>query len=296
MGILRTIFINRNRQIRSGWKIGLVLACLLTGLVLYQIVSIVSGISDVVADEWSIATPLIFGGSVLFVLWILDHKKPKDIGLTRLKGNFGNLLFGFLLGAVSMTVIFVILLVTGHIALENGFMSPDISMSLLWGLILFILVGIQEELFSRGYCIFVFQQMNCLWVSVLLSSLLFTLLHGLNPHINWIGMLNIFLVGFLFAFMYLKTGNLWMPIGYHISWNYFEGNIFNFPVSGSRFDGLYHIQILRNDIISGGFFGPEGGILTTLVILIGFGVVWKLVAKQEKEDSDILCASASLRE
>ncbi len=281
----KSIFINRCHQVRSGWKMGLVFGCILLGELIWMILlSILSHahkqylkmISSFLKDETVgfIINTLIIIGAVLLVLYILDKKRPEDIGLAGLRGNFPNLWFGFLLGAASIVVIFVILAGTGRVTIQYGLASPHFSMALLWNLVLFIVVGISEELFSRGYSIFVFLQMKRLWLAVLLSALIFSLLHGVNPNINGMGLLNIMLVGFLLTLMYLKSGNLWMPIGYHIAWNYFQGSVFGFPVSGKVVTALFNIRILRNDLLSGGLFGPEGGVLATLMILFGFGAVW----------------------
>ncbi|ABY95500.1 MULTISPECIES: hypothetical protein [Thermoanaerobacter] len=81
--------------------------------------------------------------------------------------------------------------------------------------------------------------------------------------------------------MYLKTGNLWMPIGYHISWNYFQGYIFGFNVSGNAMRGIYN-AFPKNNFLSGGEFGLEGGIITTLVILITFLILYYYFERYRK--------------
>ncbi|MGH4119264.1 CPBP family intramembrane glutamic endopeptidase [Clostridium sp.] len=62
--------------------------------------------------------------------------------------------------------------------------------------------------------------------------MIFSVMHSLNPSMSIISYLNLFLVALLFAYMFLKSNNFWLPIGYHITWNYFQGNIFGFQVSG----------------------------------------------------------------
>jgi len=151
---------------------------------------------------------------------------------------------------------------TGNVTIEKN--SNISAYYLLWGLYTFILVGLEEELMSRGYFINVLNQMGKPWLSVLISSIIFSLMHILNPNIVFLGLLNIFLIGVLFSYMYIKTGNLWMPIGYHISWNYFQGYIFGFNVSGNSVRGIYN-AFPKNNFLSGGEFGLEGGIITTLV-------------------------------
>ena len=73
----------------------------------------------------------------------------------------------------------------------------------------------------------------------------------------------------------MKSKNIWMPIGYHITWNYFQGYIWGFQVSGITTSGLYKIENINNNIINGGLFGPEGGLIVTIVTCIAFYIVYK---------------------
>lgn len=281
---MKKIFINRFHEIRSGWKISLVLAiAFVTTIILSVVTGVVFAVtthralmnSSIVRFISRMIFPLVMIGSVFLVLKFIDKKKAKDIGITDLRKDFKDLIFGLVLGVVSMTGIFFVLLLTGNVTLENNFSEPILSSSIITGFILFVAVGISEELFSRGYGMVVLMQTGNLWVAVTVSSILFSVLHTLNPNVSMVGLLNIFLVGIFFAYMFLKTGSLWMPIGYHITWNYVQGNIFGFPVSGTEPEGIYNIIIVHDNILTGGLFGPEGGILATAAILIGFVAVGK---------------------
>jgi membrane protease YdiL (CAAX protease family) len=95
-------------------------------------------------------------------------------------------------------------------------------------------------------------------------------MHGMNLNVTVIALINIFLVGLLFAYMTIKSENLWMAIGYHITWNYFQGNIFGFEVSGNVVEGVYSTKSVTESVINGGKFGPEGGLIVTAIILLGF--------------------------
>ena len=213
------------------------------------------------------------------MLKFIDKKKFKDIGFTSLKYGYKNLIVGFLIGAFSIAIIVLILSVSGAITIVKN--SNTKTYYLLWGLYTFILVGLEEELMSRGYFINALNQMGKPWLSVLISSIIFSLMHILNPNIVFLGLLNIFLIGVLFSYMYIKTGNLWMPIGYHISWNYFQGYIFGFSVSGNAVRGIYN-AFPKNNFLSGGEFGLEGGVIATLVILITFLILYYYFERYRK--------------
>lgn len=285
---MKNIFINRFHQIRSGWKIAIIFGInygislifgIIAGLILL-ISMMSSGKIDLENPTFNIDTSSLSGANGLFqvagiiimifavwlVLRLIDKKRLKDIGLINIKKGFKHLCLGLLFGAVSMTIIFFVLLATKNIELTNSLAKPQFSWSILWGFVLFIFVGLNEELFSRGYCMMVLNQTGKKWVPIVISAVIFSAMHLGNPNLKILGLINIFLVGILFSYMVIKTNNIWMAIGYHITWNYFQGNVFGFQVSGLGTTGLYGINVLNDNLLTGGSFGPEAGILTTLVL------------------------------
>ena len=267
----KSIFVNREQQVRSGWKIGLVLVLYMICMAFWMQFFPVKRLTDL---RYNIVDTLVFVGVIIAVLRLLDRKPLNHIGLTGVLGHFWDLGFGLVFGLVSIGFIFVILMSSGQIGVERVDFSSSVWSSLGNGLLLFVLVGFREELFSRSYCLFVFGQMRRVWLSVLLSAIFFTLFHAGNPNLQPIGLINIFLAALLFTFMTIKTGNLWMAIGYHITWNYFQGSVFGFPVSGVPISSLIQIQIGHNNWLTGGPFGPEAGLLGTGTLFAGFIVVW----------------------
>ena len=179
-----------------------------------------------------------------------------------------------------MIIVFIILVASKNISLENSLLRPNFNSSLLTGLILFIFVGINEEMFARGYCMTVLKQTGNKWVIVIVSSIIFSLMHSLNPSMSFLSYLNLFLFAVLAAYMFIKSNNLWLSIGYHITWNYFEGNVFGFQVSGLSTSSLYTLSAPANNIITGGSFGPEGGLVVTFITLVCFIYIWKFYKPQ----------------
>jgi membrane protease YdiL (CAAX protease family) len=99
-------------------------------------------------------------------------------------------------------------------------------------------------------------------------------MHSSNSGIGMLPYINLILAGILFAYMYLKSGNLWMCIGYHITWNYFQGYVYGFKVSGMKTYGILSTSYHSGNILNGGAFGPEGGLFVTAVMLAGLLFVW----------------------
>ncbi|MEI3607344.1 CPBP family intramembrane glutamic endopeptidase [Pseudogracilibacillus sp. SE30717A] len=294
------MFKNNAGQVRSGWIILIAFffmfmgqaIFMLPGMTLLSILEISSGEVSVEIDMNSINNPWMilmtqgaatFGGiAATLVIWRAINKKyPLDLGL---RGPTKDLLFGLFLGAISMTVIFFILLVTGNINLLNSLSQPVITTFTFSYLILFILVGFFEEMFFRGYVMkTMMERGNNKWLIYIVSALIFSIAHATNPNVSIFGLINIVLVGLLFAYMFDVTRSLLLPIGFHITWNFFQGNVFGFAVSGTAPYGMYKIEMTStNDLFTGGAFGPEGGALATILILLSF-VATYFYAKSRKE-------------
>lgn len=205
------------------------------------------------------------------------------MGLTNIRSSYKDLFIGLAFGGISMILVFLILFSTKSISLVNSFSNPNLNSWLLVDIILFILVGINEEMFARGYCMSVLKQTKNKYVVIIVPALIFSLMHSMNPYMSVISYINLFLLGILFAYMFIKARNIWLPIGYHITWNYFQGDIFGFQVSGNEVNGLYNIKSVGNDLITGGSFGPEGGLIVTLIIILGLIFVWKFYNKSNDE-------------
>lgn len=98
-------------------------------------------------------------------------------------------------------------------------------------------------------------------------------MHSLNPGASFAGFLGTTSAGLLLGYGYLVTGRLWLPIAFHFAWNFAEGTLFSFPVSGAGFPGLLVHKYSGPMVWTGGTFGPEAGILTPLVLIVGVLIV-----------------------
>ncbi len=118
-------------------------------------------------------------------------------------------------------------------------------------------------------------------IGLFISSVLFSLLHLSNPNVNIIAILNIILVGYLFGLYVIKTNDLWGACGMHSAWNFAQGNLFGFEVSGLNVSigSLFDFNLTGNELLSGGVFGPEAGIASTLILIIGIVAILVLDRK-----------------
>ena len=302
------IFKNKYNEVRSGWKILLVFLlsyALMFGLsmlvgIIMGIVLLIKGNGDYLINfnlESTTEYELIFQittsiSNILLIIsciiiWkLFEKKKINKMGITSIKKGYKELAIGLVLGAITMSIVAVIIIAIGDVKLVNPISKPQVSISLLYGLIGFIFVGFGEEILSRGYIMSVLKQTRNKWLILIGPALIFAALHLGNEGIDVLAFINLFLVGVLFAYMFMKSKNIWMPIGYHITWNYFQGYIWGFGVSGISVNGLYKVENVTNNIINGGAFGPEGGIIVTIVTCLTFGIVYWFY-KEEKIDDFI---------
>lgn len=285
------MFKNKDGRIRSGWKIAGMLGLFFLSVILIGIViGILSciyylpglfkdgtldlqGVSDAIKENSFISYATIFTQEILGIIipvliWKFIIKRPLfNMGLTPLKRNYRELLTGLLFGTVSMTIVFLLLVATGNATVQTWL--PHFTWEQLLYIFIFISVGFAEEIMGRGYIMSVLRQTRSVPAIMLISAVIFALMHSMNSGIALLPYINLALVGILFAYIYIKSGNIWMSIGYHITWNYFQGYVYGFKVSGTDSSGILTTQYHTNNILNGGTFGPEGGLFVTIVVLSG---------------------------
>src|SRR5690606_17693489 len=198
-----SLFKNSQDQIRSGWiiLIGLIAIYIfqsifsIPGMIFLAVTEFTNQSAAITIDmisafenrPWVLL--LTQGGGTIggilatILLWkFLNKKTLKELGFKR---SWKDFLFGLFLGAISITLIFFLLLATGNIKLLNAFSQPDFNAFTLSFLIMFILVGFFEEMFFRGYVIkTMVSRQNKKWVIYLVSAVVFSIVHGANPNVS----------------------------------------------------------------------------------------------------------------
>ncbi|HZK34024.1 MAG TPA: type II CAAX endopeptidase family protein, partial [Bacillota bacterium] len=236
-----------------------------------------------------IVQPTIMIGAVLLTYLIFDKKKGLYLGWKQ-KSWWGLGLQGCLWGIAFVTTSFLLVLAMQGLVINDISFNMDLLSSLLYPFILFIGVAISEEYLSRGYLHSLIKRDFGARASILVNSILFALLHITNPSIlqSPLPLINLFLAGILFGVAREATGGLWLPIGIHFTWNLFMGNVYGVSVSGMEIgDSIIRSQPSGHPIISGGDFGLEGSIITSIVLIAYSLVIWKCYYKRKVQDSEI---------
>ena len=280
----------------SGGVIALILIALLS---INDLRSMSAGTPEMLVDallpntalEQAIFLIFAFGPIFLFLwLWLaLFEKRPLwTIGLEK-KGAIVKYLRGLLVGLVMFVGAVVISALFGFMQFEEGGPQPS-GVAALGGVLLvlfgWIVQGAAEEALTRGWLLPVIGARYRVWLGVLVSSLLFAGLHSLNPNLGVVAMLNLFLFGLFAALYALWEGGMWGVFSIHSVWNWAQGNLLGLEVSGNQAPGgtLFNLQETGPDLITGGAFGPEGGLAVTAVLLLSCVVIlWLSYRKSSLE-------------
>jgi len=214
---------------------------------------------------------------VFFRVKVIEKRNLSSIGFNK-ENYFKKYLLGFLIGLLMMSAVVLILLPLGCITIEENPIQQigiSASPSILIILIGWIIQGATEEIVTRGWLLNVLSNRYNTGVALLVSSTLFGLLHLGNPNVNYIAVINIILVGVFYGLYVIKTNDLWAVCGMHTAWNFAQGNLFGFEVSGLNVSvgSLIDLNLVGNDTITGGIFGPEAGIIATFVLLMSIVVL-----------------------
>jgi membrane protease YdiL (CAAX protease family) len=292
--VIRKLFIDPELQrLRALWR--LLIHSLLLFVVGFVALLVVQGSSASPTPAW-LFWPIIAVFVVLPVTWIcgvrLDRRPFASFGFHLDRRWWLDLGFGLTLGAVLMSAIFLIELEAGWLEIRDTQVVPEdfegsFAMAMLGPAVLFLAVGFYEELLSRGYHLRNMAEAvvwrgkidadAALIIGTLLSSTLFGLLHADNPNATALSSINVALAGCFLAVGVLITGELAIPIGIHVTWNFCQGNVFGFPVSGTDAGAkLYAIEQNGDPLITGGEFGPEAGLIGIAAMVAGslLIVVW----------------------
>ncbi|MEE9288009.1 MAG: type II CAAX endopeptidase family protein [Bacteroidota bacterium] len=273
--LARFVFLNDLNILRAGWRIAVFL---LIAFSAFRFLSVVLESFDVLSQ---LGVGVLLYGCVglatVVNLQFIDKRPYKSVGLSLQKRTVVEIAQGAGMGFTLVGGLFVVQYALGYV--EPTLMSPNIYYvvrSFVASLLFFAVFAFGEELMFRGYAFQTLIEGTNPRTAIIVMSIFFGGAHLANPSLGLLSIpnaifagLNVLLAGVWFSIAYLKTKSLWFPAALHISWNFSEGFLFSFPVSGITYGDRSLLQLEQSGPgwVTGGPFGPEGGILATVAIV-----------------------------
>jgi len=190
-----------------------------------------------------------------------------------LKGNLG---FGY----AALVIIFITGVMIAFGAVRLSFNPAFSTAQILTYFLLFIAIGFNEEFLMRGIWLEYLLKRHSTFVAIAISSLVFAALHLGNPNVTLVAFINLILAGITLAQLYLFTKSIWLAAFFHLGWNFFQGPVLGFAVSGFSMQSIFfQPHNTGSTLLNGGAFGLEGSVIETVVtglMAVGMGVaLWR---------------------
>jgi len=274
--------------LRAGWRL-LIYAAFVAGLgfggelVLRQFVRPTHGVFSpgysFIQEAFSFC--VIFAAAIIMAQ---IERRPAGVYGLPMRGAFGKLFWqGCVIGLVEVSALM------GLIAAFGGYSFGGLAVRggelLRWGLfwaVFFVFVGLFEEFLFRGYTQYTLGDGIGFWPTAVVLSCLFGAVHLGNPGEGWVGAAGVVAIGLIFAFALRRTGNLWLVVGWHASFDFGETFLYSVPNSGIVFQGhLSNASLHGARWLTGGTVGPEGSVFSFLTMgILGLGIHFLFPAKK----------------
>ena len=211
----------------------------------------------------------------------LDGRPAAALGFYIRRTVISETLLGISLGTLVALVVIVLIVVFGGLrwTADGGSILAWVFGSLS-ALTFLAVPAAAEEALLRGYPLQALAEVWGPWAAILVTAVIFGVLHLFNPNLTFIGTVNIIVAGIFLGILYLRTGSLWWATGAHLGWNWVHGYVADVPVSGLELldAPVYDGFLLGPEWLSGGAFGPEGSLFTTFVLAVAVVVCVKSAA------------------
>jgi len=284
------IFLLPDGRLRAGWRLLLFLVLFVAAAIVFrglassllQNPAIISRTATLAVA--SLAELATVGTATLLMMSLIERQSFSSVGLAVRERSPGELALGLAGGAGMVGTVAIVEWTVGVIHVEPSKTGAGPVLAFVATSAGILVAASSEELLFRGYPFQRLIEGTNDYVALVISSIVFGGLHRLNPHATALSVTNTMLAGALLSLAYIKTRALWLPIGFHFSWNWTLA-LLGLPVSGVQFGRMPWLAIPSSIHIwlHGGDYGPEGGLVATGVLVVG--VVYLLKAPEKNSQA-----------
>ncbi len=209
----------------------------------------------------------------LFVITKIEKRSLRGIGFSR-ENIVSSLVKGLILGFGMFILVIIIGMALGQYSFD-GYDFSSINLALPY-ILVFIIQPFAEEIYTRGWIIPLFSKNYSVFIAICVSTLFFVVGHVGNNGFNIIAIINLILFSILFSLLFLKADNIWICGALHSAWNFTQSYLMGFNVSGINTSSIAHFSQTTPNIINGGSFGPEAGLITSFIVILAIIFIWKI--------------------
>jgi hypothetical protein len=249
----------------------------IVGLVLFA--RLLSPFGPLVAATLSVFLAAVIAN--FLAMRIYERSSLAEVGFAWDRSAQINLLLGLGCGMVAAGLVVAVPLLAG-LARFQFEANPEAGWpAMLFASVLLLFGAAGEEMFFRGYAFQLLMGRMGVAATILPVAVLFAAAHSENLNISRLGVFNTFLWGVLLGFAFWRSGGLWLPIGLHFGWNWV------LPMTGVYLSGFtmrvteYAVRWNAGPLWSGGEYGPEGGVPTSVVVTLLFVLLWRLPVRRQ---------------
>ncbi len=288
-------FLNMDQQLKPlikwGWLRALLFIIAVVGAVMLAqtLALLIPNIADEGLNEQTKSlinfsvTYGIIAALALALTWIfrkiIDRKSFAELGF-QIKGYKNEAMLGIFISIALLGIGTIALIILGYLVFTGYNFDGS---ALLLELAILLMVSLTEEVIFRGYILHNLLQSMNKWVALLITSILFGLFHSSNPDVSVLAIVNVVLAGVVLGLNYIYTQNLWFGIGFHFAWNFFQGPILGYDVSGLELQSIFQQTLMGPELFTGGAFGFEASLLCTILLSMAAAYLAYLFATMYKQ-------------
>lgn len=214
---------------------------------------------------------LVFSFVTLGYWRFVEKQTFRTIGFPRKTLDY---LIGALIAVIMLLVIMSVCCISGSMTFWGFNINTDIKKLIIW-LLAFVIQGSAEEIMCRGFLLGSLKKRLSVSLAILISSTVFVVLHLIRttlldtaPVYAILGIINLYLISFIFSILSMWRSNIWTACGLHSIWNFILNTIMGLSVSGNESvsEGAALFSVKGTNILNGAEYGIESSIITTIVL------------------------------